>query len=120
MELVTVAPRSQQVTHDLSADQAVTDVTPADAGRSRLFVGADAYNPDAAAVAYLQVFEEPAADVTLGTTEPVAVFAIPPGARLAATGYPIPCSSGCSYAVTATRTGNGAPSTALSLSIWYA
>lgn len=113
---VIVWPRDASRVHDLSVAATAENAS----SGTCVFLGADVYNPHATDVAYLQVFDVAAASVTLGTTTPIAAFAIPAGqARLCATGYPMYVATRLSYAVTATRTGSGAPSSACNLTIWY-
>lgn len=117
MELVSVYPNNPLAVHNLTASNTAANVGAASS--SRVFVSADVYNPHATDVAYLQVFGVPAASVTLGTTVPIATFACTPGKTLAADGYTRRCPDGMSYAITATRTGAGAPTSAVSLSLYY-
>jgi hypothetical protein len=113
--IVDIFPKHTEAHHDLSATNAAENAT---AGGAWL-VGGDVYNPGAS-VAYLQVFDAAAADVTLGTTVPVYTLAIPAtGAALIDPPRPVLCSTRMSYAVTATRTGAGAPASACNLSLVY-
>jgi hypothetical protein len=79
----------------------------------------NAFNPDASAIAYLQLFDATSANVTVGTTVATKVIALPPkGGVDTAHIAPMRFSSGrMTYAATATPTGAGAPSTPCILSL---
>lgn len=81
----------------------------------------NAFNPDASAVAYLQLFDLASASVTVGTTAPTKVIALPPqGGVDTARVAPMCFYSGrVTFAVTATPTGAGAPATPCVLSMDY-
>ncbi|MCA9656358.1 MAG: hypothetical protein KC501_41010 [Myxococcales bacterium] len=115
--IVDIFPKNVQAHHDLSVTNAAEDHP---RSGSCWLVGGDAYNPGGS-VAYLQVFDAAAADVTLGSTVPVYTQAL---TALVATPIepprPVLCRTALSYAVTATRTGNGAPASACDLSLVYA
>lgn len=78
------------------------------------------YNPHATDEVYVQFFDVAAASVTVGTTTPSRVRAIPPGAALDAT-LPVPWTFGTaiSMAATSTATGSGAPAAAIVASLEY-
>jgi hypothetical protein len=85
------------------------------------FGGYMLFNNSSTAPAYIQVFDVAAAgSVTLGTTAPTYTFAIPIGsaANLELT-CALPHTNGIAVAATATVTGNGAPSAALSGFLLY-
>lgn len=78
------------------------------------------YNPNSSAT-YVLVYNTAAASVTVGTTNPFLVFAIPAtsGANVMFP-YPITFSNaGWSAAAATTGGGNSAPSTALEVMFWY-
>lgn len=118
MSIHDIFPKHTETHHDLSVTNTAENL-PRDAGA--WLVGGDVYNPHASDVAYLQIFEVAAGSVTLGTTAPVYAVAVPAGAHVPiAPPRPILCGTRLSYAVTATRTGNGAPPAACDLTIIYA
>ena len=77
------------------------------------------------AQAFLQLFDAPAANVTVGTTTPALTFLIPggdgttDGAFEQYFGVPIHFSAAITYACTTTRTGNGDPTTGLGVNALY-
>lgn len=93
---------------------------------TQVLAAVDAYNPGSA-VAFLQIFAAPAADVELGSTPPTWQMPIPDeGGRdivfpmATAGGRPVMLfEGGLSYAVTGTAGGADAPAAAVSLSIAY-
>lgn len=75
-----------------------------------------AYNPNSS-VAYLQFFDKAASsDVTLNSTVPDEVFAVPPLSAISHPGQ-VNYTLGCQFACTTTATGNTAPSTGLDVSL---
>lgn len=84
-----------------------------------LFGGYYVYNPNAT-VAYLIVYNTASGSVTVGTTTPKLVFAIPAGsaANLELTNG-ITFGTAIVIAATSTAAGNGAPTSALECLIWY-
>jgi hypothetical protein len=101
--------------------KATAPTSPASAGLALHVWNFNAFNPDAAAVAYLQLFDAAGADVAVGTTVPTRVLALPPkGGVDTARSAPMRFASGrMTYAVTATPTGAGAPATPCLLSLDY-
>jgi hypothetical protein len=83
------------------------------------FGGYYAYNPNAS-VAYIQVFDAASASVTLGSTAPDLVFAIPPtsAANLEITNG-VNMANAMTLACTTTATGSTAPSTGLDLTLLF-
>jgi hypothetical protein len=83
------------------------------------FGGYYIYNPNAT-VAYLQVFDVASASVTLGTTVPDMIFAIP---AASAANIEITCgvnmATAITLACTTTATGLTAPTTGLDMTIFY-
>jgi hypothetical protein len=78
------------------------------------------YNPNSTIV-YVQVFDAPSASVTVGTTAPKFVLALPPKAVLdTQPAHAIGMSSGITVACTTTALGSTAPSTGLLATVWYA
>ena len=75
--------------------------------------------------AFLQLFDLAAADVTVGTTTPNLVFMIPPGngttsgQRSEVFYHPVHFRTALTYACTTTATGNGDPTTGLTVSIGH-
>lgn len=86
--------------------------------------GYNIFNPGTA-LAYLQIFDSPAAFVVLGTTTPKMSIALPSNPN-AAIGddvnfaIPIGFTTGISIAATSTPTGSMAPGTALVTNLYYA
>jgi hypothetical protein len=80
-----------------------------------------AYNPEAA-VTFVHFYNTAAASVTVGTTNPLFTIQIPPASAANLTmPYGITFSNaGWSCAATTTAGGNTAPSTGVSLTVWYA
>lgn len=78
------------------------------------------YNPDDTDEAYVQFFDVAAASVSVGTTTPSRVRAIPPGAALDST-LAVPWTFGTAIAVaaTSTATGSGAPAAAVVVSLEF-
>jgi hypothetical protein len=78
------------------------------------------YNPHATDEVYVQFFDVVAASVTVGSTSPSRVRAIPPGACLDAT-LPVPWTFGTAIAMaaTSTATGSGAPAAAIVASLEF-
>lgn len=111
--LVDVFPKYTRPHHDLTVTNAAENATTA----SGWLVGGDIYNPGAS-VAYLQIFDLAAASVVLGTTVARWTLAIPAtSAREIDPPRPIRCLARISYAVTATRTGAGAPASACNMTL---
>jgi hypothetical protein len=78
------------------------------------------YNPNATA-AYVQFYNTAQASVTVGTTNPLFMLAVPAGS---AANLWMPeginfSNAGWSWAATSTAGGNGAPTTALDAVCWY-
>lgn len=83
------------------------------------FVGFDAGNTNAA-WAFLQVFDLPAAQVTVGTTAPRMVIPLGPAVPTADDfSFPVPFIAGMSVAATTTATGNGAPAAGIPITIRF-
>jgi hypothetical protein len=100
------------------AAQTVTVQTPK--GTAATFGGYYIYNPNAS-VAYLQVFDAATATtITLGTTVPDMIFAIP---AASAANIEITCgvnmTNGVKLACTTTATGSTAPGTGLDMTIFF-
>ena len=78
------------------------------------------YNPNSSVV-YIQLFNLASASVTVGTTTPTAVLAVPAAgwADAPPSGPPIAFSTALTIAATTTSTGSGAPTTALLCNMWY-
>lgn len=77
------------------------------------------YNPNSVVI-YVQLFNVASASVTVGTTAPTAVLAVPPlGWADASPATPIAFSTALTIAATTTATGSGTPTTALLCNIWY-
>lgn len=78
------------------------------------------YNPNSVVI-YVQFFNLASASVTVGTTTPNMVIAVPPfgWADAPATGPPIGFGTAMTIAATTTATGSGAPSTGLLTNLWY-
>lgn len=77
------------------------------------------YNPNSVVI-YIQMFNLASASVTVGSTAPTAVIAIPAGGWADATpGVPITFGTALTIAATTTSTGSGSPTTALLCNIWY-
>jgi hypothetical protein len=78
------------------------------------------YNPNTS-VAYVQFFNVASASVTVGTTAPNMVIAIPPQgwADSPTTGPGIGFATAMTIAATTTSTGSGNPSSAIMTNIWY-
>lgn len=79
----------------------------------------DFYNSNADD-AYVQLFDVAAGSVTVGTTTPNYVFIVP-GEGGISKEFPVPlsCATAITYACTTTPTGNGDPTTGLTISIAY-
>lgn len=77
------------------------------------------YNPNTSA-AYVIIYNVASGSVTVGTTNPAMVLAIPAGAaaNLELTNG-LQFSTAITVAATATAAGNGAPTTALDANFWY-
>ena len=102
--------------HDPGADQTLGQVS----AEAVIVTAIDAYNPGAA-LAFLQLFNRPSADVTLGTTVPDFVVPIPDaGGR--DTVYPggLRFADALTYAVTGSPGGNDAPASPVVLSFGFA
>lgn len=81
--------------------------------------GYHVYNPNAVVI-YIQLFNLASASVTVGTTAPTAVIAVPPlGWADATPATPISFSTALTIAATTTSTGSSAPTTALLFNCWY-
>jgi hypothetical protein len=80
-------------------------------------------NNDAVNACYCQVFDKASAgSVTLGVTVPEWTFMVPAGGvwgRDPQDEDLLHCENGLVIAVTSSRLGSGAPSTAPSLTVWY-
>ncbi len=77
------------------------------------------YNPNSVVI-YIQLFNVASASVTVGSTAPTAVIAVPAGGWADATpGVPIAFATALTIAATTTSTGSGTPTTALLCNIWY-
>jgi hypothetical protein len=77
------------------------------------------YNPNSTVI-YVQLFNLASGSVTVGTTAPTAVLAVPAGGWVdAPPATPIAFATALTIAATATPTGSGAPTTALLCNIWY-
>lgn len=77
------------------------------------------YNPNTVVI-YVQLFNLASASVTVGTTAPTAVLAVPAGGWAdTAPGTPITFGTALTIAATTTSTGSGTPSTALLCNMWY-
>lgn len=77
------------------------------------------YNPNSS-VTYVQLFNLASASVTVGTTTPTAVLAVPAGGWAdAQPATPIAFGTALTIAATTTSTGSTAPTTALLCNIWY-
>lgn len=77
------------------------------------------YNPNTSVI-YVQLFNLASASVTVGTTAPTAVLAIPPlGWADAEPATPIAFGTALTIAATTTSTGSVAPTTALLANFWY-
>ena len=73
-----------------------------------------------AAVTYLQFFDAPASSVTVGTTTPTFVIAVPAsGLHDADDSVPIGLKSGLTIAATTTATGAVAPTNGLNVNLFY-
>lgn len=115
--IVDIFPKHTLAHHDLSVTNTAEN---GPRNGPAWLVGGDVYNPGAS-VAYLQVFDSAAGSVTLGSTVPVYALAIPAtSSALIDPLRPILCSTRLSYAITATRTGAGAPASACDLTLVYA
>jgi len=74
------------------------------------------YNPNTAA-AFVQLFNTASGSVTVGTTTPVYVLYVPPeGAVIEDFDTPLTFNTAITYACTTTATGNGDPTTGLTVS----
>lgn len=77
------------------------------------------YNPNNT-VAYIQLFNTAAGSVTVGTTAPVASYAIPAtGGIILDFDPPDPYTTAITYACTTTRAGSGDPTTGLEINALY-
>jgi len=77
------------------------------------------YNPNTTVI-YIQLFNLASVSVTVGTTAPTAVLAVPAGGWAdAPPATPIAFGTALTIAATTTSTGSGTPSTALLCNIWY-
>lgn len=115
MKAVTIYPEDPSTV----VNTAATNTAAVAKATGGVFLGADVYNSHTAVV-FLQVFGVPAASVTLGTTVPIASYAIPAeGIRYIEPFRPPVGDTGISYAVTATRNGSGAPGATASLQLHY-
>lgn len=105
----------QEPYFDGTLDENVTDVKASGGYVHSLEVR----NADAA-IRFLQLFNVPAASVTLGTTAPTQSYSIPAsGSMDKFFDNPMKFKSGISYALTTTDTGNTAPTTAGTLNVGY-
>lgn len=99
------AQTHSNITADETVEQAV-----AGSGKNFLAFNFTCFNPDAAAVAYVQFFDALAANVTLGTTVPKFVLPLPAGGGIDGANYvPKKFSYAITYAVTAGPGNNVAP-----------
>jgi hypothetical protein len=94
-----------------AADETVTQViAPTHAGI--LVFNFTCYNPDATDAAFVQFFDALAVDVTMGSTLPKLILPLPAlGGIDGGLTCPREFRTAVTYAVTATATGSGAPST---------
>lgn len=77
------------------------------------------YNPNSTVI-YIQLFNVASASVTVGTTAPTAVIAVPAGGWAdAPPATPIAFGTALTIAATTTSTGSGTPTTALLANFWY-
>lgn len=78
------------------------------------------YNPNSVVI-YVQLFNVASASVTVGSTAPTAVLAVPAGgwADAPPSGPPITFATALTIAATTTSTGSTAPTTALLCNMWY-
>lgn len=77
-------------------------------------------NPDAAALAYVH-FYDTAGDVTVGTTVPILSLIVPFGGgnNHPISNYGIPFHNGLKVAASTTAAGGSAPSSALTVNVYY-
>lgn len=111
---------SMSSSRNAATTNSVVDIAGVTAGRGIKFKGYSAGNTHSAAI-FLQVFNAPASQVTLGTTAPTLSFLLTnnfdnvnilPQEDLV-------FDKGCSIAVTATQTGNGAPGATCDVYVYY-
>lgn len=90
-------------------------------GTGGVFAGYIVYNPNAAAIAYVQLFNvATATTVTLGTTVPDMILPIPPAsAANVMSDVGIGFSLGIKLACTTTATGSTAPASGLDMTVYY-
>jgi hypothetical protein len=96
--------------------------SPVEASSSRANLYGFLFENNHTATVYVQVFDLPAASVTLGTTTPLRTYQIPAGGSFGkdATDFPLLyCSQAITIACTSTRTGAAAPGAALTSHIWF-
>lgn len=95
-------------------------VTAAGTSAAHNLLGWSVGNLANAAVSYVQVFNLATGSVTLGTTPPTFVIAIPAnGGSNLSLQFPVGFSTAISYAVTTTATGNTAPGAACNVTFFY-
>lgn len=111
---------------DITFDSAATATVSLGASRPLRLTGIEASNVNSSDV-FLQLFDLPVSEVTLGTTKPKMAYLIPKGdgtnrgALTAALLVPIAFGRALSYACTTTPTGSVAPGTAINLNLaWRA
>lgn len=117
-----MALNSLSIAHASSADgaTALTNSAQAIKASGGQLHGYYIYNPNAAAVAYVLFYNVAAASVTVGTTNPAFMLAIPAGgAANLSLERGINFSTAMSWAATSTADGNGALATAVDAVCWY-
>lgn len=102
-----------------TADETKVDVKAAGTRKNLIVTGFTCFNPDASDPAYVQFFDALAANVTLGTTPPFFVLPLPPLGGLDGPCGPRRFFTNICYAVTATPTGSGAPTSDCIVQIDY-
>jgi len=101
----------------LATTGAIKDTATAVKGSAGQVYGWYFYNSNNAVV-YVQIFNEVAASVTVGTTTPAYILPIPPLSGANAFGLGITHGTGISLAITTSRT-TGAPTNNVDYSIFY-
>lgn len=98
---------------------ALTSTAQAVKASAGALIGYYCYNPNASAQ-FVQFFNTASGSVTVGTTNPLFMITIPPtsAANLWMPGG-VAFSTAIAIAATSTAGGNGAPSTALDVVVWY-
>lgn len=100
---------------------AVDEVAVQVSGEKANLYGFEVENNGASDV-YLQVFDKLAVDVTVGTTTPDYTFRIPASSNFGKDSQQFPLhyhGTGVTIAVTATRTGSGAPASDATVQMWF-